>query len=53
MTGPAPDSDLYGQALEANRRLIARASEGIRAALQDEDDADQDTVPPLEPEPCP
>jgi hypothetical protein len=53
MTAPAPDTDLYEQALDANRRLIARASEGIRAALQDEHTADEDTGPPLDPEPCP
>ena len=54
MTAPAPDSELYEQALDANRRLLARAREVIRAALEDEhDDGGGGGDPPLDPEPCP
>jgi hypothetical protein len=54
MTGPAPDSEqLYERALEAHRRLIARARETIVVALEEEGGESQDTDPPLDPEPCP
>lgn len=53
MTGQPPDDELYERALEANRRLVARAIETIRAAPRDEGDEGHDSDPPLDPEPCP
>ena len=53
MTGPAPDSQLYEWALEAHRRLVARAREMILVALEEEGDEGHDSDPPLDPQPCP